>query len=173
VRGGSGQVGVLILGRTVRVASMNVLDRLLQAIVADPLAEDCWLVLADWLDEHEDPRRAELLRLHRRLLATCCEPEEHPERLEQQARPVGLLADGVRPCVPQKRVVLSGGVEMTFSFIPDGQPARRGRATGSRRGPAPGHANEWLLDGQPPGDGSPVGDRATPPRAPPATPAPS
>jgi uncharacterized protein (TIGR02996 family) len=43
----------------------------LQAIVENPGDEDTWLVLADWLEEHDDPRRAELLRLHRRLLATC------------------------------------------------------------------------------------------------------
>ena len=51
-----------------------------------PLAEDRYLVLADWLEEHDDPRRAELLRLHRRLLATCCEPDAHPERAAWQAR---------------------------------------------------------------------------------------
>jgi uncharacterized protein (TIGR02996 family) len=97
-----------------------VLDQLLQGIVDEPQAEDRWAVLADWLEEHDDPRRAELLRLHRRLLATCCKPEKHPERPAWQARIVALLAERVKPCVPQRTVVLGQGVVMTFSFIPPG-----------------------------------------------------
>ena len=65
---------------------MNTLDALLAGIVADPLEETRWLVLADWLQENDDPRRAELLRLHRRLLTACCEPDAHPERSAWQAR---------------------------------------------------------------------------------------
>src|SRR5436853_7913320 len=86
-----------------------MLEDLLRGIVADPQAEDRWLVLADWLEEHDDPRRAELLRLHRKLLATCCVPEEHPERAGWHARIMSMLADGVKPCVPQMTVVLGGG----------------------------------------------------------------
>src|SRR4051794_17771474 len=97
-----------------------MLDALLRWIVADPQAEDRYLVLADWLEEHDDPRRAELLRLHRRLLATCCEPDQHPERAELQGRIVELLAEGVKPCVSQRTVELGEGVKMTFSFIPPG-----------------------------------------------------
>src|SRR5437763_11633353 len=96
-----------------------MLDSLLRAIVADPQADDRWLVLADWLEEHDDPRRAELLRLHRRLLNTCCEPAQYPQRMDWQARLVQLLAQGVRPCVPQRSIAL-GEVAMTFSFIPPG-----------------------------------------------------
>src|SRR5437660_9681442 len=97
-----------------------MLEHLLRGIVAAPQAEDRWLVLADWLEDHDDPRRAALLRLHRKLLGTCCEPERHPERAVWQARVVELIGEGVRPCVPQKRVVLGEGVEMTFNFIPPG-----------------------------------------------------
>src|SRR5436309_1599348 len=97
-----------------------MLEDLLRAIVADPQAEDRWLVLADWLEEHDDSRRAELLRLHRKLLATCCGPDQHPERAVWQARIVDLIGQGVRPCVPQRSVVLGKGVEMGFSFIPPG-----------------------------------------------------
>src|SRR5881397_2332309 len=97
-----------------------MLEDLLRAIVTDPQAEDRYLVLADWLEEHDDPRRAELLRLHRRLLATCCEPEKHPERAGWQERVVELIGQGVRPCVPQRTVDLGLGVQMTFSFIPPG-----------------------------------------------------
>src|SRR3954447_5609034 len=97
-----------------------MLNDLLRAVVGDPLAEDRWLVLADWLDEHDDPRRAELLRLHRRLLATCGEPERHSGRAEWHTRVIELLGQGVRPCVPQWAVPLGQGVEITFSWIPPG-----------------------------------------------------
>jgi len=99
---------------------MNTLEGLLAGIVADPLEETRWLVLADWLEEFDDPRRAELLRLHRRMQASCCEPARHPERAAWQARMVALIAEGVRPCVPQETITLPGGVGMTFSFIPPG-----------------------------------------------------
>ncbi len=99
---------------------MSVLESLLAGIVADPQEETRWLVLADWLEEFDDPRRAELLRLHRQLLATCCKPEQHPERNAWQSRVVALIAEGVRPCVPQETITLPGGVGMTFSFIPPG-----------------------------------------------------
>jgi uncharacterized protein (TIGR02996 family) len=110
-----------------------MLDLLLQAVVDDPQDEARYHVLADWLEEHDDPRRAELLRLHRRLLATCCEPDGHPQRADWHARVVALLAEGVRPCVPQRVVDLGGGVTITFSFIPPGSflmgspPTEKGR----------------------------------------------
>src|SRR5438270_10007265 len=90
--------------------SVNVLEDLLRAIVAEPQAEDRYLVLADWLEEHDDPRRAELLRLHRQFLATCCEPDEYPERAEWHAKVVVLIGQGVRPCVPRRRVKPGRGV---------------------------------------------------------------
>jgi uncharacterized protein (TIGR02996 family) len=99
---------------------MNTLESLLAGIVSDPLEETRWLVLADCLEEYDDPRRGELLRLHRRMLATCCEPDQHPERATWQARIVELIAEGVSPCVPQKTVLLPGDVEIRFSFIPPG-----------------------------------------------------
>jgi uncharacterized protein (TIGR02996 family) len=86
-----------------------VLDHLLQGIVEDPRDDSRWAVLADWLEEHDDPRQAKLLRLHRRLLATCCEPTRHPERAQWQASIVAMLAEGVRPCVPQRTIVLGWG----------------------------------------------------------------
>lgn len=99
---------------------MSVLDGLLVAVADDPLAEDRWSVLADWLEEYDDPRRAELLRLHRRLLATCCDPDGDSERPAWHARIVELLGQGVLPCVPQRTVGLAEGVEMLFSLIPPG-----------------------------------------------------
>ena len=78
------------------------------------------LILADWLDEHDRPDEAELMRLHVALLATCCAPDQHPERERQQARIVELLTAGVRPCVPRQTIALAEGVDMTFAWIPPG-----------------------------------------------------
>jgi uncharacterized protein (TIGR02996 family) len=94
---------------------------LLQSIVENPSDDALWLILADWLEEHDDPRRAELLRLHRQLIATCCEPDQHPQRQAWQARVVQLLAKGVRPSVPQQTIRLAKGVQMTFAWIPPGR----------------------------------------------------
>jgi uncharacterized protein (TIGR02996 family) len=99
---------------------MNTLDALLAGIVADPLEETRWLVLADWLEENDDPRRAELLRLHRRLLATCCEPDAHPERAAWQPRVVELLDARVQPCVPRHTLTLPGGVPLVGVFVSPG-----------------------------------------------------
>lgn len=98
---------------------MTERERLLAAVVADPLSEARWQVLADWLEEYDEPRRAELLRLHRRLIATGLEPD-HPERPAWQQRVVDLLADGVEPCVPRQAVDLPGAEPMTFAFVPPG-----------------------------------------------------
>src|SRR5947209_9383527 len=106
--------GVVFAVGTLSPWSMTMLEDLLRGIVADPQAEDRYLVLADWLDEYDDPRRAELLRLHRKLLATCREPDQHPERAGWHARIVELIGQGVRPCIPQRTVLLGRGVEMTF-----------------------------------------------------------
>jgi uncharacterized protein (TIGR02996 family) len=72
---------------------MNTLDARLAGIVADPLEETRRLVLADRLEEN-DPRRAELLRLHRKLLATWCARDDQPAR-----RAVEPFSAGVRPWV--------------------------------------------------------------------------
>src|SRR5579884_1315401 len=98
-----------------------MLDELLRAVTRGGEDDGPWLVLANWLEAHADPLRAELLRLHRRLLATCLEPDGHPERDGWQARIVQLLVQGVRPCVPQRTLTLAGGVEMTFCWIPPGR----------------------------------------------------
>ena len=94
-------------------------ENLLSDIVASGGDESLYLILADWLEENDDPRRAELLRLHRRMLATCCAPERHPERARWQARMVTLLAEGVIPSVPRIEVPL-GNTRMTFVWCPPG-----------------------------------------------------
>jgi len=99
---------------------MNTLAGLLEGIVASPLEEERYLILADFLEENDDPRRAELLRLHRQLLATCTTPEL-PQRTGWHARLVELLGQGVQPCLPQRTTLLpGGGATITFSFIPPG-----------------------------------------------------
>ncbi len=80
-----------------------MLDHLLQCLIDHPFDTAQWLILADWIEEHDDPRRAELLRLHRRLIDTCLEPEKHPDRLAWQSRVVSLLAAGVQPVTPAGR----------------------------------------------------------------------
>jgi uncharacterized protein (TIGR02996 family) len=100
---------------------LSLLDDLLAGIVSEPQEETRWLVLADYLEENNAERCGELLRLHRRLLATCCEPDKHPERGAWQRRIVELINQFVYPCVPQERVLLGEGLEMKFSFIPPGE----------------------------------------------------
>jgi uncharacterized protein (TIGR02996 family) len=78
------------------------------------------LIFADWLDEHNRSEEAELMRRHVALLATCCEPDKHPERVRQQARMVEMLVAGVRPCLPRRTVVLAEGVDMTLAWISPG-----------------------------------------------------
>jgi len=71
---------------------MDTLEQLLRGLLENPGDAARYLVLADWLEEHDDPRRAELLRLHRRLLA----PDPHPQREAGQDRVAELLVAGVR-----------------------------------------------------------------------------
>ena len=100
--------------------TMTELEHLLRVVVSKPDCQDAWLAVADGLDRHGVPGRAELLRLHRLLLSTCCEPDRHPERRGWHARLVELLAHGVRPCVPHRAVPLGGGVNMAFHLVPPG-----------------------------------------------------
>jgi uncharacterized protein (TIGR02996 family) len=70
---------------------MDTLERLLEAALDNPGDDDRYFVLSDWLEEYDDPRKAELLRLHRRLLL----PNPLPERALLQARVGELLNEGV------------------------------------------------------------------------------
>jgi uncharacterized protein (TIGR02996 family) len=99
---------------------MSDLDALLAGIVAHPHEHIRWLIVADWLDDHGFADRAELLRLHRMLIDTCCEPDAHPERAAWQARIVELIDAGVKPCVPQHTLTLPSGVPLVGNFIPPG-----------------------------------------------------
>jgi uncharacterized protein (TIGR02996 family) len=87
---------------------------LLAAIHADPSDTLAYRALADWLEEHGQGDRAELLRLD---LALREMPWDAPTRPAAEERLRGLLADGVRPCVP----TLSNGIGMEFALIPAGR----------------------------------------------------
>jgi uncharacterized protein (TIGR02996 family) len=99
---------------------MTTLEALLTSIVADAREDTRWLVLADWLEEHDRLAAAELLRLHRRMLETCQQPRKPAERVKWQSRIVDLLESGVRPCLPRRTIELPGCPPMRFAFISPG-----------------------------------------------------
>ena len=99
---------------------MSDLDALLAGIVANPTDALRWLVMADWLEDHGQPERAELVRVHRELLRTCTATRETKARKQLHVRMMELMRAGVQPCLPQRTIVLPDGVEMRFSFIPPG-----------------------------------------------------
>jgi eukaryotic-like serine/threonine-protein kinase len=72
----------------------------------DPGDEVGWLAVADWLEEHDQPQRAELVRL------------THAGGDEVRIRE--LLAAGVEPCLATVTVGLGHGADMKFAFIPPG-----------------------------------------------------
>jgi uncharacterized protein (TIGR02996 family) len=83
---------------------------ILAALHADPFDETAWLVLADWLEEHDDPRRAEILRATRILRGMPLSPE----RLAIESQVQELLCAGVVPCMP----TLTNSLGMEFVLIP-------------------------------------------------------
>jgi uncharacterized protein (TIGR02996 family) len=85
---------------------------LLEAVLANS-AEDhaTWLVLADWLEEHDQPRRAELVRLGHDLHYR---QDLSPAEKAQRARL--LLREGVRACVAT-RTTPTG---LSMALIPPG-----------------------------------------------------
>lgn len=99
---------------------MTDLDALLAGIVADPANALRWLVMADWLEDHGEPERAELVRVHRELLRTYTDPDAFPERSELHARMMELLRGGARPTIPERTLDLPGGVELPMVFVPPG-----------------------------------------------------
>jgi uncharacterized protein (TIGR02996 family) len=86
---------------------------LLQALHLDPLDGTAWLALADWLEEHGRPDRAELVRL---TLALWSQPPG-PRRADQERRLRKMLESGVEPCMPE--LVNSLGMELVL--IPPGR----------------------------------------------------
>jgi uncharacterized protein (TIGR02996 family) len=84
---------------------------LLKALHDDPADDTARLALADWLQEHGDPR-GELLRLHVALR----QKPAGADLAAGEARLCELLAAGVRPCVPR----LTNSVGMELALIPPG-----------------------------------------------------
>ena len=78
----------------------------------DPADDLGWLAVADWLEEHDDPARAELVRLTRLLRHDL----DDPDRPAREARLVELLAAGVEPCV----ATMTNGIGMEFVYVPAG-----------------------------------------------------
>jgi uncharacterized protein (TIGR02996 family) len=78
----------------------------------DPADDLAWLAVADWLEEHDQPDRAELVRLTRllRLEGT------GPDRPRREDRLRELLAAGVEPCV----ATLKNSIGMELAYIPAG-----------------------------------------------------
>src|SRR5215470_16282585 len=86
-------------------------DDFLRHILEDPgSAAATWLVLADWLEERGDPR-AELTRL---LHDPRYCPDLGPGGRDAWVR--GLLASGVRPCVP----AVVNSIVMRLALVPAG-----------------------------------------------------
>src|SRR5205823_5771752 len=86
-------------------------DAFLQAMVNDPhSAATTWLVLADWLEDQDDPR-AELVRLlHQSDYHRDLPGEQRDERVR------ALLAAGVGPVAP----ALVNSIGMELVLIPGG-----------------------------------------------------
>ncbi|HWG44012.1 MAG TPA: SUMF1/EgtB/PvdO family nonheme iron enzyme [Gemmataceae bacterium] len=91
---------------------MDMEEALLQAIQDNPSDWTPWLILADWFEEHNDPQRAEILRLQYILgqAATTAERPLQEERLCQ------LLRKGVRFCMP----VRTNSIGMRLTLVPAG-----------------------------------------------------
>jgi uncharacterized protein (TIGR02996 family) len=86
-------------------------EAFLQALHAEPNDETTWLALADWLEEHDQPERAELVRLVRRLRNLPL-MRRVGERARLEDRVAELLCQGVRPVVPE--VVNSIGMHLAL-----------------------------------------------------------
>lgn len=87
-------------------------DDFLRSILARPSEADAtWLVLADWLEEHDDSRH-ELVRL---LFDSNYRPDLTDLQRDSKVRE--LLLGGMKPVVPQ----LANSLDMTFSLIPSGR----------------------------------------------------
>jgi uncharacterized protein (TIGR02996 family) len=90
---------------------MNLETSFLDSIRESPGEASLWLILADWLEEQDDPR-AELVRL---TLALRTEPE-HKEFHQRQTRVQALLAGGMKPLVP----TFTNSVGIELALIPAG-----------------------------------------------------
>jgi uncharacterized protein (TIGR02996 family) len=95
---------------------MTPVDVLLSAIAGDPGDETAWLALADCLEEQGEADRAELVRLREWLRHA--PPQRRAERRRRETRLQELLASGVAPAVPRRKIALSKKVSLELVLIP-------------------------------------------------------
>src|SRR5262245_45202974 len=104
------------------MAETDLLQAFLDDVVANPHDPSLWLILADWLDEHDRPG-GELVRPSWSL-------RHQPGRgfARRQARVQQLLAEGVLPVVPRRTL----RPDFEFAWIPPGS-FRMGSPPSERR----------------------------------------
>jgi uncharacterized protein (TIGR02996 family) len=121
-------------------ATPDLLEAFLDDIVANPHDPSLWLILADWLDERDDPR-AELVRLTWSL-------QHEPGRgfAQRQRRVQQLLAGGMVSIVPRRMLP----PDFEFAWIPPGSfrmgspPKEPRRERGERRRPVTIPRGFWM-----------------------------
>ncbi len=87
------------------------LEAFLQTIIADPQsAATMWPVLADWLEDHNDPRHELVRLLHQPDFHNDWPAEQRDERVRE------LLASGMQPIAP----TISNSIGMKLALIPAG-----------------------------------------------------
>lgn len=89
------------------------LDALLAGLLDTPHDPTGWLIVADWLDEHDRTAESELVRLRHELTQAI----DVPQRAVKEQRLRALLADGVRPVT----VEYVNSIGMRFSLVPPGE----------------------------------------------------
>jgi uncharacterized protein (TIGR02996 family) len=87
------------------------LEELLAGLAAHPHEGERWLILADWLEDQQDPR-AELARLRWQYHYE----HDHPEFEPRRERMCALWASGLPLLVP----TLTNALGMTFALVPPG-----------------------------------------------------
>jgi len=113
-----------------------MLDAFLASLAENPEDDSFYLILADWLDQQDDPSpqlQAELIRLQHALrqpnLATSPRKNACTKRQTQEDRMRRLLAEGVQPCLP--RLCNSIGLQLVMlppgSFLMGSPEAEEGR----------------------------------------------
>src|SRR5205823_2504179 len=87
--------------------AMTTLDAFLASIMREADPSSTWLVLADWLEDQDDPR-AELVRLmHQPEYRRDLSPEARDDRVRE------LLACGMQPLVP----TITNSIGMKLALI--------------------------------------------------------
>jgi uncharacterized protein (TIGR02996 family) len=93
-----------------------VLETFLQAILDDPHDTLSWQAMADWLEENDQPLRADFVRLREELTRSILVADRAAK--EKWLRE--LLLSGVAPVVPLWNAELPGKVPLPLALIPAG-----------------------------------------------------